>query len=149
MTIVSTATLISYSTFAFLFAVLCPAVCYGFGTVDMCSSICELEVAEASSCCFAPCETSCEQVCEETEPLAVCSGAYGTQHSIQCAVDCPAPVKSPATVENQRHLKDVPFTAPALLDGNRALPQNFSFHHADTSVSSQRTNIIATTVLRI
>lgn len=147
--IVSTATIVCYSLFSFLFAVLCPVVCFGFGAEDICTSICGQEIAEESSCCSVPCEAKCEVVCESTEPLAVCSGAYGTQNSIRCAVDCPAPVKTPATIENFRHLKDVPLTTPTLLVGNRIIPQSFCFYRADAPVSTLHASIISTTVLRI
>lgn len=147
--LLSTATIICYSMFSFLFTVLCPAVCFGFGTEDICISTCGTEIVEESSCCSTSCATSCEVICAETEPLAICSGAYGTQNSIRCAVDCPAPVKTPATVENHRHLKDIQHSVPTLLVGTRIMSQNYCFNRAEAPVASLHASIISTTVLRI
>ncbi|MGB5107223.1 MAG: hypothetical protein WBP29_00350 [Candidatus Zixiibacteriota bacterium] len=99
---VAVATLLFYSIFAFIFTAVFPAICLGFGPGTICSVVCDSEPKAKASCC----SESCAMACEETEPITICLGAYGTQNSLRTDCSCPAPAKTPATFESYRLLKD-------------------------------------------
>ena len=143
--LLSTATIICYSLFSFLFSALCPAICLGSEVVGLCPAVCESTDSVDMSCCSAPCETACE----DAEPLVVCSGAYGTQNSWRCAIDCPTPVKTPATIESYRLINDVAPFSPTFLSGTRMITTTLRHREIATTMSSLCADIIATTVLRI
>lgn len=143
--VLSAATIICYSFFSFLFSALCPAICFGSDDLGTCPAVCESLVDESSSCCSAPCNAPCE----DAEPLVVCSGAYGTQNSWRCSVDCPAPVKTPATIESYRLIKDSAPISPTILSGERRIMTVLQHKELCITMSSLCADVIATTVLRI
>ena len=143
---VSIATVLFYSIFAFLFAAICPALCLGFGPQNICAVACDQEPKCQSTSC---CSESCARSCEETEPLAVCLGAYGTQNSLRTDCSCPAPAKSPATFESYRLLKDAAEVAHSSLFPNFHIADPARDFHPDSRPFSIHAEIISTTVLRI
>lgn len=143
--LLSTATIICYSLFSFLFSALCPAICLGSEVVGICPAVCESIDNETTACCSAPCSIKCE----DAEPLVICAGAYGTLNSWRCAVDCPTPVKTPVTLESYRLIKDViPFSS-MVPSCDRNVTVALRHRELDSPMSSMSADMIATTVLRI
>ncbi len=143
--LLSTTIIVCYSFFSFLFSALCPAICLGSEDLGICPAVCESKVNETPSCCSAPCNPACD----DAEPLVVCSGAYGTQNSLRCTVDCPAPAKTPATIESTRLFKDIVKFSPTFVSGERIVTAALRHSKFDNPLSSLCADIIATTVLRI
>ena len=141
----SIATILFYSIFSFLFAALCPAICLGLGPQVICDVVCDAEPQVESKCC----SESCAMVCEETEPIAICIGAYGTQNSLRSDCSCPAPAKTPATFESYRLLKDSDQVAVADIIYEYSQPDISRDITLDARPCKIHSAIIATTVLRI
>lgn len=141
----SIATILFYSIFSCLFAALCPAICLGLGPQVICDVICDAKPQVESKCC----SESCAMVCEETEPIAICIGAYGTQNSLRSDCSCPAPAKTPATFESYRLLKDSDQVAVADIIYEYSQPDISRDITLDARPCKIHSAIIATTVLRI
>ena len=141
----SIATVLFYTIFSFLFAALCPAICLGIGPEVICEVVCDAKPQTESKCC----SESCAMVCEETEPLAICIGAYGTQNSIRTDCFCPAPAKTPATFESYRLFKDTDQLALTLISHEYSRPDISRDITLDARPCTIHSAIIATTVLRI
>ncbi len=139
------ATISLYSFFAFIYAVVCPAICLGVDASSICSAVCESESQPTSSCCAEPCAIECEQV----EPLAVCSGAYGTQNSIRGDCTCPLPAKTPAMIELYRLLKNTDSFALACFADILPKAELTCGRIPDSPPRLFHTGIISSTVLRI
>ena len=138
-------TILFYSLFSFAFATICPAVCLTVRVETACKAMC----GEPAQSCESKCSQSSSRSCENVDPLACCSGAYGTQNSLRLAVECPAPDKTHAYVELSRVFKDVDILISAAGINDLAIPTDEHCSVFPSLQSSQVANMISTTVLRI
>ncbi len=136
-------TILFYSTFAFAFSAVCPAICVTIGPDDVCELICGEE--SQPTCC----EPSCTTPCPEVDALAFCYGAYGTQNSLRSNCACPVEKQALTAIEAFRFFKDVDAVelTQVLAQSERSPRRAFSTHEATPSNLSAQ--IIAITVLRI
>jgi hypothetical protein len=138
-------TILFYSLFSFAFATICPAVCLTMKVEAACEQACGAPVIS----CDSPCSRPCKSTCVEVDPIACCSGAYGTQNSLRLAVECPAPDKSHAYTELNRIFKDLDVSIISVEIKDVVIPSNDIRGVIQAPQSTLISSIIASTVLRI